>query len=187
MRPQRPKFKRPPQPVPEELCASILELLRAKFYDGPDRAAEAKAFAQDRTRLLKWVVLWPAWWLNSRAVTIHGDEYRKIFVKTFLQAAAHVTSKVKYRPAYLRHVIQSHFAHHGEEYYDQAKALRAQVDHILLIAQQGREAAPDPVAALAAAQKLLAVPKRAKKAEKPLPATPKPALQPPVKDQLSLF
>ena len=123
--------------------------------------------------------------LQNRRAQLFRHRLRRAF--EFGALRAHVTSKVKYRPAYLRHVIQSHFAHHGEEYYDQAKALRAQVDHILLIAQQGREAAPDPVAALAAAQKLLAVPKRAKKAEKPVPPTPKPAVQPPVKDQLSLF
>ena len=162
--PPRPKFQRLKQPVPEDLRNSILGLLKSKFYGGPDQAAEAQEFAQDRKRLLGWVVLWPAKWLDERAATIHGEAYREIFNKVFLQAAAHVTSKVKYRPAYLMQVIQSHFRIHGEDYLDQAKAIRAVADHALFIAGQARQPAPDPVAELAKAKRLLDAPKRKKTA-----------------------
>jgi hypothetical protein len=153
-------FTRAQQPTPKELVDSCLGILRSKFYTGP---GDDKCFAQDRKRLLAWVVLWPAGWLNSRAVTLPGDAYREIFVKVFLQAAAHVQSKVNYRPAYLRQVIQSHFKIHGEEYYEQAKAIRNQVENALSIAGKPSVAALDPVRQLAEARSLVAAPTRRKK------------------------
>ena len=156
----KPKnFQRLRQPTPRELTDSCLLLLKSKFYTGP---GDDKCFAQDRAKLLSWVVLWPASWLNGKGVTIHGDAYREIFVKVFIQAAAHVQSKVKYRPAYLRQVIQSHFAIHGEDYYDAAKAVRNQVDQAMMLAGQPRTAAPDPVRDLALARQLLAPKKKTK-------------------------
>lgn len=152
-------FQRLKQPTPKELVDSCLELLRTKFYNQP---GDDKCFAQDRKRLLAWVVLWPASWLNKKGVTIHGDAYREIFVKVFIQAAAHVQSKVKYRPAYLRHVIQSHFEIHGEEYYEQAKAVRNQVEHAMILVGRPAVATPDPVRQMAEARDLLAAPTRRK-------------------------
>ncbi|MEI8288818.1 MAG: hypothetical protein WCH99_05050 [Verrucomicrobiota bacterium] len=154
----RPKnYNRLKQPTPKELTDSCLAFLQTKFYTEP---GDDKCFAQDRSKLLSWVVLWPAGWLNSRAVTIHGDAYREIFIKVFMNAAAHMESKVKYRPAYLRQVIQSHWRIHGEDYYDQAKAVRNLVDHTLMIAGQSRLPAPDPVRQMAEAAKLLRPVKR---------------------------
>jgi len=170
----KPKnFQRIKQPTPSELTDSCLQLLRSKFYTAP---GDEKCFSQDRKKLLDWVVLWPASWLNSKGVTIHGDQYREIFVKVFVQAAAHVTSKVKYRPAYLRQVLQSHFRIHGEEYYDQAKATRNVIEQTMVALAQGRPAAADPVRELASARQIL-------KASNP----PKRARQSPVKAQLNLF
>ena len=160
------KLQRLAQPVPEELRDSILSLLRTKFYRLENGEIDVKAFAQDRTRLLDWVVLWPAQWLFGKGVTIHGEAYRQIFNRVFIQAAGHVTSKVNYRPAYLRQVIQSYFRIHGEEVYAEAKSMRTLADHVLLIASQARQAAPDPVAQLAAAKALLAAPKRQPRANK---------------------
>ena len=150
MNPKRPTLK---QPTPQELTESCLTLLRTKFYQGNDRE-----FFQDRSRLLGWVVLYPASWLNRRGVTIHGDKYRQIFVDVFLQAAAHVKSKVKYRPAYLRQVIQSHLAIHGEDYYEAAKTVRNLAEATLLLIgtpNATAQAAPDPVRKLAEARDIL--------------------------------
>ena len=152
----KPKnFQRITQPTPAELTDSCLSILRTKFYAGDDRG-----FYQDRRKLLNWVVLMPAKWLNNKGVTFHGDQYREIFVKVFIQAAAHVASKVHYRPAYLRHVIQEHFKHHGEDYYDQAKATRNLVEQAMVALGQRAPAAPDPVRELATAAALLQAPKR---------------------------
>ena len=67
------KFKHLKHPTPKELTDTCLDFLRRKFYQQP---GDEKGFAQDRSRLLSWVVLWLAGWLNSRGVTIHGDAYR---------------------------------------------------------------------------------------------------------------
>lgn len=159
------------QPTSKELTDSCLSLIRTKFYQGDDRS-----FAKDRQRLLAWVVLFPASRLNKMGVTLHGDQYREIFVKVFIQAAAHVTSKVKYRPAYLRQVIQSHFDIHGEEYYEAAKSVRNLVEQTVLLARQSQPAALDPVKELANARSILYAGQVKKTAIKAV-----------VKEQLSLF
>ena len=166
-------FQRLKQPTPKELTDSCLDFLRRKFYNQP---GDDRCFAQDRSRLLSWVVLWPASWLNSRAVTIHGDAYREIFHKVFFQADAHRSDKIKYRPAWMKMVIQSHFKIHGEEYYNQAKAVRNLVDHTMLIVGHIKTPAADPVREMANARQILTSGKPKKS-----------AAQPPVKSQLKLF
>lgn len=159
------------QPVSTELRDSCLNILRSKFYIGDDQS-----FYKDRQDLLRDVVLWPASWLNSRGVTIHGEEYRQLFVKIFIEAAAHVQSKVRYRPAYLRHVIQEHFRHHGEDLYDSAKATRNLVEGTMLLIGKTTSIQADPVRELAAARDILTGRKPKKCASKQ-----------PVKSQLTLF
>ena len=165
------KFQRLKQPTPQDLTDACLDFLRRKFY-----AEDARCFAQDRTRLLSWVVLWPAGWLNSRGVTIHGDAYREIFFKVFLNADAHRSERIKYRPAWLKMVIQSHFKIHGEEYYNEAKSVRAILDQTLLMAGKQTAPAADPVRELASARQMLAALTGAKRVVKA-----------PIKAQLNLF
>jgi hypothetical protein len=165
------KYQGIKQPTPKELTDSCLMLLRSKFYAGDD-----KCFFQDRSHLLRWVVLWPATWLNKKGVTIHGDAYRDIFTKVFMNAAAHIESKVKYRPAYLRQVIQSHFKIHGERYYEDAKSIRNQVESVMLLIGKTAPAQPDPVKEMSAARDLLT-------SLKPK----KPAFKPALKTQMDLF
>ena len=170
MKKESPRMK---QPTPVELRDDCLNILRRKFYTAQ---GDDKCFAQDRSRLLAWVVLWPATWLNKRGVTIHGDAYRQIFSRVFLQAASHMVSKVKYRPAYLRQVIQSHFRLHGEEYYEEAKSVRNLVESTMLLVGKPAVAAPDPVRELATARDILT----ARKGRKAAPEGG-------IKGQLNLF
>ena len=120
-------------------------------------------FAQDRSRLLAWVVLWPAAWLNGKGVSITTGRYREIFMAVMLEAVVHGTEKVKYRPAWLRQVIQSHFRIHGDEIYEAAKAVRSLVENALMIAGRPAQAAPDPIRELAAARSILVASKRGPK------------------------
>lgn len=153
---KKPSIK---QPTPKELTDALLDLLDRKFYAGDDRK-----FAQDRSRLLAWVVLWPASWFNARGVTIHGDAYRDIFTEVILQADSHRSERIKYRPAWLKMVLQSHFAMHGEEYYQKAKSMRTLADQTLLIAGQAAPSpAADPIREMALANKLIAGPKGGRK------------------------
>jgi len=152
--------------------------LRRKFYDQPE---DEKRFLQDRSRLLAWVVLWPASWLNSRGVTIPADSYRAIFFKTMLQADSYRDSRIKYRPAWLRQVIQSHFKIHGEDYYNEAKSTRNLIEQTMLLVGKPNpvSSAADPVREMANARAILTsmAPKKVAKAPS----------KPAVKDQLSLF
>jgi hypothetical protein len=151
----RKNYQRIPQPTPQDLTDSCLNFLRTKFYRD-----DAVSFAKDRSRLLEWVVLWPASWLNDRGVTIHGDAYREIFIKTFLEADMHRATKITYLPAWLRYVIQSHFKIHGEDYYQAAKNVRTLAEHALIVAGQHRQPTPDPVREMANAHQILASQKR---------------------------
>ena len=157
------------QPTPLELRDDLLAFLERKFYQG-----HRIEFVKDRPRLLAWVVLWPAKWLNERGVTIPATRYREIFMAVFIDSLRFgAVEKVTYFPAWLAKVIQSHFAVHGDEIYDEGKNLRAVLERTLLAAGHQVSAAPDPVRELAQAAALLKVPKRPSKA--------------PVKAQLTLL
>jgi len=148
MNPARPK-----QTTSQELLDDLLRFVGQKFYTD-----DYKAFAQDRQHLLKWVILWPAGWFNKRGVTVTGERYKKIFTDVMLNAVRHGnTNQINYRPAWLKMVIQSHFAVHGEEYYAEAKNVRNLAEHAMLVVGKAVGASqPDPVKELATAHALLA-------------------------------
>ncbi len=170
MKLKRPKIK---QPTSEELLTGLLELVQTKFYQG-----EAVEFAKDKRRLLEWVILFPAKWLDERSVTVPADRYRAIFTKVMLDAVRFGdTRKIAYRPAWLAKVIQSHFDCHGDEIYEEAKSMRNLVDHAVMVAGKASQAAPDPVRELADTRRLL----------KAATSAPKRAIKAPIKEQLSLL
>jgi len=107
------------------------------------------------------VILWPASWFNKKGVTVPADRYKKI-VTDILMTAVQLgnTEAIRYRPAWLMKVIQSHFTIHGDEYYEEAKSIRNLTDHALLFAGKAAVRAPDPVGELAAACRLLKPTKR---------------------------
>lgn len=158
------------QATPQELLDTCLGFLRRKFYEGHE-----VSFAKDRRRLLQWVVLWPAKWLDERGVTLPPDQYRERFMKVFMEAMTfgQDVQNITYLPAYLAKVIQSHFRIHEDEIYEQAKSLRNVLDSVLATACRQVAPAPDPVRELATAARLLKAKKRASK--------------PPVNAQLTLL
>lgn len=145
--------KRPKQITSQELKDDLLAFIKRKFYEG-----DSREFSQDYSRLLKWVVLWPAKWLNERGVTLPGERYKKILTDILMTSLQQrMTSKIRYRPAYLMQVVQSHFAVHGEEYYNEAKSARSLAENALLVVGRAVGAQqPDPVKELATAHALLA-------------------------------
>ncbi len=140
------------QPTPAELTGKCLSFLQRKFYEG-----HGDTFAQDRQRLLKWVVLYPAQYLNEQGVTLPLDRYQQIFESVFMDAAMFQKQEViRYLPGYLAIVMKRHFDYHGEEYYNEGKSIRAVADHVLLtVGQPAVQAAPDPIRDLARAARLL--------------------------------
>ncbi len=128
MKPNRQDRPRPKQQTSKEILDSLLDLIRRKFYPG-----EPGEFAKDRRRLLQWVVLWPAReWFAEKAVAVPGERYREILSRIIIEAAAHQAQEIKYRPAWLARTVQSHFAVHGEEIYQEAKSARTLAEHALL-------------------------------------------------------
>lgn len=156
MKRKRPTIK---QPTPEELLTWLLDLVQSKFYQG-----DAVQFTKDRRRLLEWVILYPASWLEERGVTVAADRYREIMRSIFFDAAAFGNTRaIAYRPAWLAKVVQSHFAMHGDEIYDEAKSMRNLVENALVITGKLTTGAPDAVRELASVRRLVKVASKAPK------------------------
>lgn len=166
MRRPRPTFK---QPTSQELRDTCLDFLSRKFYPGRD-----VVFAKDRRRLLDWVVLWPAKWLDNRGVTIPSDQYRQLFMDVFMDGLRYGDLEaITYLPAWLAKVIQSHFAHHGDEIYERAKSVRTLAERAQTTLAGLPRRQPDPIREMAAAARLLKPKKQPRKA--------------PIKQQLTLL
>lgn len=170
--------RRQSQQAPQEVRDAILGFIRGKLYS--DCPEDHLAFTKDIPRLLEWVVLWPATWLDERGVTLESDRYQAIVLGAIMEGIRHGnTGKIAYRPAWLGRVVQSHFAHREDEIYGEAKALRTALDSTLrtLGAVAAASKPADPVRDLAAAHQLL----RARKAR------PSPTQKPTDNGQLSLL
>ena len=158
MRRIRPSAPRSKQPTPEAVRDAVLLIIERQFYRD-----QRVAFLKDWSRLLQWVVLWPATWLDERGVTISPARYQEILIGQkgiLIEALRHgATGEIGYLPGWLRKCVQSHFAVHGERIYEEAKSVQSIADHVLL--QVGRSAAPqaDPIRQLADAAKLLSAPR----------------------------
>lgn len=146
-------MSREKQTTSKELKDDLLEFIRRKFYEGDN-----VAFNKDKRRLLLWVVLWPATWLNERDVTLTTDRYKEVFMAVMMLALQQGnTGQIKYRPAWLGKVIQSHFDCHGDEIYAEAKSARVLNDSALSnLSRLPAAPAPDPTRELALAAGLLA-------------------------------
>ncbi len=158
MRRHRPSVARSKQPTPEDVRDAVLLVIERHFYRD-----QRVSFLKDRSRLLQWVVLWPATWLDERGVTISPARYQEILIgpKGILIEALRYgeTGQIGYLPGWLRKCVQSHFKVNGERIYEEAKSVQAIADHLLL--QVGRTTAPqvDPIRQLADAAKLLSAPR----------------------------
>lgn len=149
------------QQMPREIVGDLLGVIRGQFCgDLPDK----KWFQQQRFFLR--VVTWPAGWLKSRGVTLTPERYKAVLVGIFGDIKTHgTTGAVKHWPGYLLHCVQEHFKHHGDELYEEAKAVRHLVERSLAQARPGA-AAPDPIETLAGVKAVLS-PGRGRRAAKP--------------------
>lgn len=159
--PPRPPRSARRQPTPQEIRDTILDFIGRHFYGG-DRVALAK----DTPRLLKWVVLKPAEWLDDRGVSISADAYRDVFLDTragvLMEAIRHGDlASIQYRPAWLGKVVESFLRIRGDTLYERAKtweatrsgAIADQLAAALGRRPEGQRA--DPVRQLAQAATLL--------------------------------
>ena len=150
----------PKQITSRELTDDLLAFIERKFYPG-----DAVNFNKDKKRLLAWVILWPATYLDAAGVTLTPERYQQIFMETVILALQQGdTGNIKYRPAWLMRVIQSHYKIHWEEIYAEAKSARSATEDALRIASRMPIAiAADPIQEMALANRLLKGTGRTKK------------------------
>jgi hypothetical protein len=141
--------------VSTEIVDTLLGFIRSHWY----REASPEAFAKDRSRLLDWVVFEAAADLDEKAVTLPGARYLEIHMTILREALTH-GGRATYPPAYLRHVVQSHWRIHGETYYDEAKKVTPRIEDLLRDAAGAVARRPDPIRDLATAKKLLQTQRR---------------------------
>ena len=162
---------RPRQQLPAELVGDLMWAIRHSFYGD---LAE-KQWVQDQEFIRRKVVCYPAGWLVSRGVTLPTERYKAIFMEVLTTIKHHgQTGVVKYWPGYLLHCLQMHFKCHGDEYYEEAKSVRAACDQALARAESAGARRVDAIEVLAAL-KSVAGPGRSK------------ARQVKTKEQMSLF
>ena len=157
MRPKRDQRARRAQRavVSTEIVDTLLGFIRTHWYSD----APKEAFLKDRSRLLEWVVFEAAGRLDGATVTLPGERYLKIHLTILREALTH-GGRPTYIPAYLRHVVQSHWKIHWERYYEEAKTVTPRIEECLrdLAAGVGRK--PDPIRDLAQAKQLLSTQRR---------------------------
>jgi hypothetical protein len=143
---------RQPQTTSEELTGELLGFIQRKFYEG-----NAVAFNKDKKRLLAWVVLWPAEYLNEHGVTLPPDRFSQLVMDVLMLALQQGnTGSIYYRPAWLRKCVQSHFKIHWDEIYAEAKSARSLAEHALATASRlPVSQVADPVTEMALAAKLV--------------------------------
>jgi hypothetical protein len=123
MKPTRPK-----QQLPGEIVADIMSAIRGQFY--PD--ATPKQWMQEGTFIKREFVLYFAAWLDKKGVTLKPERYKQILLERLNEIKIHgKTEAIKYFPGYLKHSLQQHLKFHGEDYYNEGKNLRAQLENTL--------------------------------------------------------
>ncbi len=140
-------------------------------------ALDDKTWYQDHYHFIrKNVVMWPAREIcANRGFTLPAERYEKIMVMILdeVEQNGHVDN-VNYWPAYLMKCIQTHWRHHWEEYYAEAKAVRNLTERSLVALGSLGTREDQTVEAVAMAHRVLSAAHKTRK--KPAPLT-----------QLSLF
>ena len=107
--------------------------------------------------LRKRAVMWPASFMVGKGFTIPGARYKQILLDVLQEVKRYGnTRQVRAWQPYLITCIQSHFRHHWEDYYAEAKSVRASVENALMGIGRATPASPaiDAVEAIAAAQRV---------------------------------
>lgn len=168
MKKQPRAYDRPKQETPAEILDDLLRIIRNQFC--PDMTV--KQWCQNQN-FFKRVLTYPASWLNKKGVTLPPARYQAIIRDLLLDIKTNrAAATVKHWPGYLLHCFQEHFRHHGETYYDEAKAFRNLTERALFAASRSVVASegPDPVQVYAQANAILAAPKRRRKGPSGKPA-----------------
>lgn len=164
---KRPPSNRPKQQLPTEIVGDIQHSIRNQFYGDA-----FEKWPKDQHFIKREFTLYLATWLDKRGVTLKPDRYKALLLGLLNEIKIHgKTDAIKYWPGYLKHVLQEHLKHHGEDLYTEAKSLRSLAENTLLaLGSAGVSPAwPDPITVMAAARRDLLQAKRAKKPSKSQP------------------
>jgi hypothetical protein len=176
---KRPPIDRPKQHLPADIVGDIQHAIRSQFY--PDSFLSVSSVAScskspwfsDQNFIKREFTLYLATWLDKRGVTLKPERYKALLLGLLNEIKAHgKTDAIKYWPGYLKHVLQQHLKHHGEDIYQEAKSLRTLAENTLLNisklggANAAAEPTLDPIAVMAAARRDLLLQKRTKRPSK---------------------
>jgi hypothetical protein len=146
--------ERPKQQLADEIVADLMRTIRNQFC--PD-LTDKEWFKDHYHFTKKNVVLWPARFIYGKGFTLTGERYKAILMGIFDVIKAHGnTGQVRHWQFFLMKCIQEHFKHHWEDYYAEAKSARSLAEHALLGLRRATATtvAPDPIEAMALAQRL---------------------------------
>lgn len=151
------------------VVGELMWLVRGQFCgDVPE-----KEWFKSHYRFLKVnVVLWPARFMAGKGFAVGPERYKAILTGIFREIERHGDTKVvRYWPGYLMKCVQDHFRHHWEDYYAEAKSVRAAAEGALLAMGAGGPGGVDltgvgerEMEAMAAAHRLLKGPRKRKAA-----------------------
>lgn len=159
------KVERSKQETPKDFVQSFLRVIRGQFC--PDLSNDEW---YPHERFCKRVLTYGAAWLNKRGVTLPPERYQAIYQHIFDTIKKHgQTGEVRYWPGYLLRCVQAHFKHHGEEYYNEGKSIRAATERAMMAFTRAQEAprAPDPVQSMAQAHAILTARRKKTVAKQP--------------------
>ncbi len=153
-RPTRQKLQ---QATPAELVNAVMETVRHLYCKDVDD----KTWMKNHYHFIrKWCVLWAATFVVKKGFVLPANRFKEILVKVLQEAKFKATAKITYPPAFLAKCVQSHFEHHWETYYAEAKAIGAQADAAIMGLGKLAETPDRTVENLAAVDRVLAAPKR---------------------------
>lgn len=111
----------------------VLNYTGKHIYEGMD-----EAFQRDR-RMLLYALTWPAAWLDSQALRMHREDYRRMLMDKLEQIHAH-GDPARYRayfPKYLLKCLQDHCHYHHETLYRELKHASYSIEEIVKNIQTG--------------------------------------------------
>jgi hypothetical protein len=164
----RPKLhvdEREKQVLPGDMMKSWLGFIREQLNRGRDEKEFYSALGIYRKALTHFAAK-----LNGKAVTLPPARYSQIVYGVLMTIRDNgKLDGIKYLPRYVLHCFQEHWKHHGDEYYEEGKALRGTVDKKLAwiaglprVSESEAAAAKgeDVVKTLAAVNAVLATPRK---------------------------